>query len=358
MVLKTIDSTSAVGVNNIISIVNDGSSSYTNIADMITDGTLAKLPFFNVPAASPLQITSLLLTMDGLPTNLYKFAVKISAELSATCGTNEANFLTINIGGYPAAEQTLNLKAAVGGTSTDMVVSTQHFAADNTGALSLTLTYAGSPTGTCGSMIVGSIAVVGYLCDSSCTCSMNTSCSCSIGYLTANNVCGTCPSNCQNCTALGCSVCNDGYYLLGTSCHLNCGNGYFNGLNAYSQPVCLGCASICSTCINPTICLTCSTGLLFNGGNNCGTSCPFGQYSTGTACLLCNINCATCTTAPATCTSCGLLSGVQSYLYSDSTCKTTCPGGTYADNVAGAYLCVPCPVGCALCSLSGTVLCS
>jgi proprotein convertase subtilisin/kexin type 5 len=65
------------------------------------------------------------------------------------------------------------------------------------------------------------------------------------------------------------------------------------------------------------------------------------------ACLICSSNCNTCLTTSVTCTTCGLLGGLQSYMYSDSVCYVTCPTNTYAS--LSLVSCVDCDVSCSSC---------
>lgn len=123
------------------------------------------------------------------------------------------------------------------------------------------------------------------------------------------------------------------------------------------NPVCSNCQTPCGTCLTATVCLSCSTSLLVYGSTYCSTQCPFGQYMDSVnTCGPCDLNCASCVDLATTCTSCGRISGLQAYLYSDDTCKTTCPDGSYKSNIDGAYLCVPCPIGCTKCALNAKTL--
>lgn len=152
-------------------------------------------------------------------------------------------------------------------------------------------------------------------------------------------------------------TCNTNYYLLGTGCTQTCGAGHYTALNTQNQQICSGCVSPCQDCTGSSTCTSCISALplLFVGGTGCGTSCPFGQYqSSSTTCSSCPTSCATCSSSTI-CTSCPSTSThTQTYLYTDGSCYNPCPLTTYANVVNGAYLCSPCPTGCALCSYSGT----
>ncbi|XP_031505761.1 uncharacterized protein LOC116268094 [Nymphaea colorata] len=321
-----------------------------------------------INAATVMDGTIVTEISDGGATNTYNSM----AGLLTACGTSDItlfntvnagpplHFNTLQISGYTADEHIILLRSPAGGGS--FVTSSKYFVASGS-ALTIKLIYSQSG-GSCGSIVIGSIAVVGYICDSSCSsCSMATSCSCATDkYLTSGNVCSACGTGCATCTASGCLTCKTSptsYYLLGTTCEQSCGAAKYTGVNSNGEPVCLSCLGICATCTGPSTCSSCNSGRLFYGGTGCGANCPFGQYAAdANNCDVCDSNCATCSDA-STCTSCGLLNGVQSYLHSDNACHTSCPGATYAKVSNGAYLCVPCPSGCALCSLNvATVQCS
>ena len=65
-------------------------------------------------------------------------------------------------------------------------------------------------------------------------------------------------------------------------------------------------------------------------------------------------NCADPASQPTTCTSCGTLSGLQSYLYpTDTTCYVNCPSDSYKDTSGGT--CTLCHASCDGCSGSDIV---
>jgi hypothetical protein len=89
-----------------------------------------------------MQFNILQTSMSGLASSVYKIAVKLSGQFSATCNPNEINIITIDIAGYPANQQTITLKAPVAGGAGNFITSSQYFAANSAGSLTLTLTYA------------------------------------------------------------------------------------------------------------------------------------------------------------------------------------------------------------------------
>lgn len=255
-------------------------------------------------------------------------------------------------------------------------------------------------TNTCGTCTTGQYAdssTTCALCDSNCaTCTSSpTNClSCGIitgfqsylysdavcyttcpagTYASADNtagiyLCNACPTGCATCSLVSgsvkCTLCTavagTSFYLSGNSCTSNCGNGKYGGLDGSGNPACLSCVAPCANCLSASSCLTCATGYLISGTAICTTLCPYASYFNGSTslCEVCSSSCASCS-AFSTCTSCGLITGVQSYLHSDSVCYTTCPTGYAITTANGAHLCLSCPTGCASCSLvTGTVTCT
>lgn len=77
--------------------------------------------------------------------------------------------------------------------------STKYFESDGTGSYGLTFTYTGSDLATCGYIVINSIALVNFVCDTSCTsCTINNTCTCTVAsqYLTNLNTCASCPTGC------------------------------------------------------------------------------------------------------------------------------------------------------------------
>lgn len=249
------------------------------------------------------------------------------------------------------------------------------------------LAYGGSTCGSCAGNTFANTASTCALCDANClTCSVtSTRCltcglisfaqsylytdnvcytTCPAGSygvlntMTGNHICTSCPTGCSQCAdvsgSVQCNLCMSvmglQYFLKGITCTSNCGSGYYGGYDSItSQPTCIGCVAPCANCNSASFCTSCSTGYLLGG--ICYTNCPFGYYISGAICAQCDGNCASCVTTSSKCLSCGLITGLQSYLHVDNSCYTSCPTGTYASSTNGVFLCVSCPVGCSICSL-------
>ena len=142
----------------------------------------------------------------------------------------------------------------------------------------------------------------------------------------ADNFCYHCSRSCWNCSEHEekCTSCPTGFYLFGTNCVLNCGNGYF-GNTAMGR--CMACSTRCSTCHNGPrndSCSTCKQGLHLSGtqclekcegglvslNGRCVESCPEGTYyeQSNSSCVKCYPNCLACKKdgEVAVCTKCKL----------------------------------------------------
>lgn len=133
--------------------------------------------------------------------------------------------------------------------------------------------------------------------------------------------------SCQPCHA-SCILCNSSsthctqcrnvsgvlYYYYNFECVINCPNGYYG---EKTNNTCVLCHSACALCYGPSTdqCYTCRPDAtttpatpyyLSYGTNYCTTVCPYGQYAndTSSACLPCNINCATCIINSTNCLTC------------------------------------------------------
>jgi hypothetical protein len=107
--------------------------------------------------------------------------------------------------------------------------------------------------------------------------------SCPDGYFPdpITYLCSLCPTTCTVCSSLtSCSECLSTYSLIGTLCACDTLNGIFQ----YGS-ICLACYSIINYC------QTCSYSL---GAVVC-TACGTGTYLDSGACILCPLNCASCT---------------------------------------------------------------
>ena len=105
-----------------------------------------------------------------------------------------------------------------------------------------------------------------------------------------------------------------------------------------SGTVCVDCVSPCNTCASAIYCSSCvvnSDGvqlLLYNGG--CYVTCPSGTYMSGLNCNLCSSVCAQCTSSSTYCTACP--TGTNLY---QNTCVSTCPVGTTINLSSVCYAC-------------------
>jgi proprotein convertase subtilisin/kexin type 5 len=120
----------------------------------------------------------------------------------------------------------------------------------------------------------------------------------------------------------------------------------------------------CATCTSSTSnCITCNTGYIFVTGTSgaCVSTCPVGQYNTGSACTACDLGCAVCygsansgtgTTAVSTmCTSCKN-DGTDNFykVVNADACARTCPNGQFVGSMP--FACSVCDVSCATCTSS------
>lgn len=161
-------------------------------------------------------------------------------------------------------------------------------------------------------------------------------------------------NNCQSCQ----SVNGMAYYLSGSSCIVSCPLHQFGHLGSFT---CVACAVGCDTCFGSTVndCYTCTAGLvsavmtnfyLIYSSSTCSQTCPNGQYSNATSykCLLCDVNCLTCTGTSTSCVTCGFSSiGADLFLYGTS-CLLTCPVGFFANKATST--CDACDPGCSVCT--------
>ena len=131
-------------------------------------------------------------------------------------------------------------------------------------------------------------------------------------------------------------------------CVDTCPTGTFPKSSANRE--CSACRANCAVCSSYSTCTTCASGFsLING--YCSTSCPSGQYKSGTSCFSCPAMCRTCTSAT-TCTSCNSTSGVTYYLMSNTAssqtlCYASCPSMYYPDS---SGWCLKCMASCTACS--------
>ena len=98
---------------------------------------------------------------------------------------------------------------------------------------------------------------------------------CEFGYTLFNSLCHICPDNCQNCeNPSQCSKCNDGFYIDSSQHCIKCSDnacsqcdyqdncnicivGYYLDLK---DSKCLPCTSLCSECLSNSLCTKCEKG--------------------------------------------------------------------------------------------------
>ena len=112
--------------------------------------------------------------------------------------------------------------------------------------------------------------------------------------------CMSCIASCLSCNETdpnNCTECQPNYYLFNTTCFSSCPSGTYTNLQAKT---CVGCLSVCSTCLNATNCTSCIDGYyLFNW--NCYTSCPttpIFYYNYQGHCTPCQPQCVSCINSP------------------------------------------------------------
>lgn len=128
------------------------------------------------------------------------------------------------------------------------------------------------------SIYVQSYSTTQYLMDRSTNVIFTTECTLPCRQCTTNT------SACTGCYSNGSLVSNK-IILSNSTCISLCGNGKYLDTNTST---CENCHSICETCENFSICLSCpGNSYLYN--STCLTNCPFGFYKYGTICATCPI---------------------------------------------------------------------
>ncbi|EJU05817.1 growth factor receptor domain-containing protein [Dacryopinax primogenitus] len=175
--------------------------------------------------------------------------------------------------------------------------------------------------------------------------------------------------NCLNgvCTSTGTCQCNAGWATgaNGTACS-TCATGFF--LDAAGQ--CEICKLSCAACASGTgICTSCQPGFSVSPTDNtvcvpntqlaAATTCPDGQYWSGSGCAFCSPVCQTCNgPLSINCIACGVgrfsLNGTCVNVGSDGTCTppdASSPATLVANN--GKNECDACPPKCTKCGIPG-----
>lgn len=139
------------------------------------------------------------------------------------------------------------------------------------------------------------------ICSSTFTLNPNTGqCSCtnSTSHNTTIAQCQSCGAFCSICSDLtSCKICQPPYFLNSNgSCTLTC-------LNTPTTR-CLNCPATCTQCRAPYACISCESGLYLIG-STCRSSCPDGTYSSNEGlCRKCSSVCLSCVGSETNCASC------------------------------------------------------
>lgn len=163
--------------------------------------------------------------------------------------------------------------------------------------------------------------------------------------------CSRCIPNCLSCSsALTCSTCASGYGLTNSGCSPYCLNTTL--ISSTTNNTCNHtCFSNCSICFGPNAnqCLLCGSGLLLQSGV-CTSVCSGSTFASGTQCILCPLECQTCSSLK-NCLTCN-----NGYYYdsssSNGSCVRMCPPAYYPSqsyNTVNSTQCLPCAAGCERC---------
>lgn len=152
--------------------------------------------------------------------------------------------------------------------------------------------------------------------------------------------CGT--EHCKKCTAEGCNLCEEGFFLHQGQCVIDCPESFYK-----KDGHCKPCGSGCSKCICDKECISCIEGLvLFE--KKCVSTCPTGYTKVNGNCIPCNDPiCEICAVnSPGVCEKCS-----SGYLLG-SNCVSKCPKNFFLCDVTKK--CQPCNSKCVLCETEST----
>lgn len=141
-----------------------------------------------------------------------------------------------------------------------------------------------------------------------------------------------------------CLKCDENFKTINHKCYAYCENKYYSG----EDGTCIPCQAPCETCSNSTTCLTCLDNKYFFEGK-CLDKCPTSYYSENFKCYKCYPSCDSCKGPKKTdCLSCS-----RGFVSKNDECISTCPEGTYFDNLLNE--CVVCDSSkCSECVSSAT----
>jgi proprotein convertase subtilisin/kexin type 5 len=170
-------------------------------------------------------------------------------------------------------------------------------------------------------------------------------------------ICENCPETCRSCTNMSnCQTCKPNNYLNETSCGASCPSGDYKvgqlrsttgKFSNASNWNCDMCHANCTSCDgNRTACYSCKKGRALHrhsclGYNACpGTTTPIESF-TGSVCMQCGFNCATCSDIK-NCLTCN-----PTYVVNNGYCCR--PGYFAVQDVTDEGQCATCISNCAVC---------
>ena len=172
--------------------------------------------------------------------------------------------------------------------------------------------------------------------------------------------CITCVNSSTTCLSCGFSIFGTNLFFKNNQCLLNCPIGFWPNISGFNCDSCnLACIACTSGSVNScTICNNISSTIYYKhiGANTCATTCPDGQYISGSKpnnCQPCSAACITCVNTSETCTN---VNCSQNYFYLNNSCLAACPDNYYADT--SLRRCIQCTAGCQSCFGSGLTSCT
>ena len=165
--------------------------------------------------------------------------------------------------------------------------------------------------------------------------------------------CRSCDNSPNNCTSCNLNGTVQAYLTTNFTCSTKCTISYYldPSNNDYR---CNYCDSTCTRCLNTiSNCTQCASNHVFsfNSTTTCVSDCGIGYLKNITLgkCLQCSSNCRTCNDQITNCSSCGIISGNQSYLHSSFKCVLTCTLSYYSSPLSNDYKCNYCNANCSAC---------
>lgn len=172
--------------------------------------------------------------------------------------------------------------------------------------------------------------------------------------------CATCSSSSTNCSTCGFSSVGMNLYLSNNKCVASCPQGQWGNSSDYK---CTNCADECLACFGPsisncTLCGNASTKTYYKhiGDTVCNTTCPDGQFISGSIPNFCQPCSSICVTCEATAENCTSSTCAANFFFLSNECLSECPNGYYADR--SARQCLECDTACTRCFDSGDASCT